>query len=256
MSYLDLAGSDHVAALREENRRFAQAAERAGGDAVVASCPGWSIDDLVFHMVKVQNMFHGMLTVPQAQSPKDLPRVERPSDSAALVEQFRAGARRLEDLLAGLEDTARVWTFTGGDTAAWVKRRQAQEVLVHRFDAEAAGGAVTAADADLCADGIDELLHVFLPRMKAENLQMVGSVHLHCTDTDGEWTITPSANGPSDGVTVSREHAKGDVALRGPAQLLLQVMWRRIAVDDALGSGAEVFGSRAALDALLDGLTV
>ena len=252
MSYLDLTGSDFVAALRDENRRFATAAERAGGDAVVASCPGWSIDDLVFHMVKVQNMFHGMLTVRQAQSPKDLARVERAPDSAGLVEQFRAGAQRIEDLLAGLDDTARVWTFTGGDTAAWVKRRQAQEVLVHRFDAEASGGDVSAADADLCADGIDELLQVFLPRMGGEKLQMSGSVHLHCTDTDGEWTITPSAGGP----VVLREHAKGDVALRGPAQLLLQVMWRRVAVDDSLGSGAEVFGSRAALDALLDGLTV
>lgn len=252
MSYLDLTGADFVAALRDENRRFALAAERAGGDAVVASCPGWSIDDLVFHMVKVQNMFHGMLTVPQAQSPKDLARVERAPDSAGLVEQFRSGAQRLESLLAGLDDTARVWTFTGGDTAAWVKRRQAQEVLVHRFDAEAAGGAVSAADAGLCADGIDELLHVFLPRMGGDKLQMAGSVHLHCTDTDGEWMITSSVDGP----VVSREHAKGDVALRGPAQLLLQVMWRRVAVDDAVGSGAEVFGSRAALDALLAGLSV
>ena len=50
------------------------------------------------------------------------------------------------------------------------------------------------------------------------------------------------------GVTVAREHGKGDVAFRGPAQLLLLALWRRIAVDEALDAGAEVFGDRAALD--------
>ena len=252
MSYLGFTGSDFVSALREENRRFAEAAERAGGNADVVACPGWSVDDLVFHMVRVQNMFHGMITTPTTQSPKDLPRVERATDSAGLVEQFRTGARRLEELLAGLDDNERVWTFTGGDTAAWVKRRQAQEVLVHRLDAEAARGAVSPADADLCADGVDELLQVFLPRIDAEKLSMSGSVHLHCTDTDGEWMIVPSGAGP----VVSREHAKGDVALRAPAQLLLRVVWRRVGVDEATGLGAEVFGNRTALDALLSGLAV
>lgn len=253
MSYLDFVGTDFVAALRDENARFAEAAARAGGSSPVASCPGWNVDDLVFHLVKVQNMFNGMLSTPTAQSPKDLPRIERAADSAALLDQFRSGAQRLEDLLAGLDDDARVWTFTGGDTALWVKRRQAQEVLVHRFDAESAGVGVSGADAALCADGVDELLQVFLPfRFDTAKTAMEGSVHLHCTDTDGEWMVTPSDDGP----VVSREHAKGDVALRGPAQLLLQVMWRRISVDDALAVGAEVFGSRAALDALLAGLVV
>jgi uncharacterized protein (TIGR03083 family) len=253
MSYLDFVGTDFVGALRDENARFAEAAERSGGTAPVATCPGWSIDDLVFHMVKVQNMFHGMISTPSAQSPKDLPRIERASNSADLLGQFHAGAQRLENLLAGLDDGDAVWTFTGGDIALWVKRRQAQEALVHRFDAESASGDVSHADAALCADGVDELLHVFLPlRFDTEKYPMVGSVHLHCTDTDGEWMIAPS----SSGVVVSREHAKGDVALRGPAQLLLRVMWHRISVDDAMAGGAEVFGSRAALDALLGGLVV
>jgi hypothetical protein len=38
------------------------------------------------------------------------------------------------------------------------------------------------------------------------------------------------------------------VAFRGPAQLLLLALWRRITVDEALDAGAEVFGDRAALD--------
>jgi hypothetical protein len=33
-------------------------------------------------------------------------------------------------------------------------------------------------------------------------------------------------------------------------------LWRRTSVDDALARGAEMFGDRAALDALLAGLVV
>jgi uncharacterized protein (TIGR03083 family) len=252
MSYADLSGSDFLRALNEENRRFVEAAERSGLAAEVVACPGWTVADLVFHMVKVQNMFYGMLTTPDATSPKDLPRIERGADGEALLAQFRKGATRLEAMLGAVADDTPVWTFTGGDVAQWVKRRQAQEVLVHRFDAETAGGAVAPADPVLCADGIDEMLHVFLPRMSMEKLSMQGSVHFHCTDTDGEWMLTPV-----DGqVVVTREHGKGTVALRGPAQLLLQVLWRRTNVDDALARGAEMFGDRAALDALLAGLVV
>ncbi len=36
------------------------------------------------------------------------------------------------------------------------------ETLIHRVDAEQSHGGVTTADPDLCADGIDELLSLFL----------------------------------------------------------------------------------------------
>ena len=164
-----------------------------------------------------------------------------------MVEWFREGAATIENYLAGVSDTEPVWTFTGGDVGRWAKRRQAQEVLVHRFDAELAGGVASAADATMCADGVDELLTVFVPRLK-EKAQLPGTVHFHCTDTDGEWMLTPQVAG----IEVTREHGKGDVALRASAQMLLQVVWRRMSVDEALANGAEVFGNRSALDAFID----
>jgi hypothetical protein len=99
----------------------------------------------------------------------------------------------------------------------------------------------------MCADGVDELLTVFVPRLK-EKAQLPGTVHFHCTDTDGEWMLTPQVAG----IEVTREHGKGDVALRAPAHMLLQVVWRRMSVDEALANGAEVFGNRSALDAFID----
>ena len=249
-SYRDLKGRNYLHVLVEENARFLDAARDAGMTSAVEACPGWSVADLVFHMSRVQNMFHGMLTT-DAETPKDLPRLEKPAADDDALKQFADGAARLESLLANTPDDKEVWTFTGPRPALWVKRRQAQEVLVHRLDAEMAGRNVTTADEVACADGIDELFGVFVPRL-GEKVQLTGSVHLHCTDTDGEWMLVPGESG----VSVAREHGKGDVAFRGSAQLLLLTVWRRISVDEAVVAGAQVFGDRAVLDGLISSLAI
>ena len=41
----------------------------------------------------------------------------------------------------------------------------------------------------------------------------VGSLHLHCTDTNGEWLMSLD-----DGFELVRAHAKGAAALRGPGR--------------------------------------
>ena len=45
---------------------------------------------------------------------------------------------------------------------------------------------------------------------------------------------------------VTREHAKGDAAVRGPAHDLLMVLWRRQALDTV-----EVIGDRAVAERLI-----
>jgi hypothetical protein len=81
-------------------------------------------------------------------------------------------------------------------------------------------------DPAAASDGIDEMLDVFigLTRVLFEAPGAGESAHLHCTDTEGEWLISFPA--PSERV-VTREHAKGDVAFRGPAESLLLFLWRR-----------------------------
>ncbi|MGH9139254.1 MAG: SCP2 sterol-binding domain-containing protein, partial [Acidimicrobiales bacterium] len=77
----------------------------------------------------------------------------------------------------------------------------------------------------------------FIRRGAADAPALDGSVHLHCTDTDGEWTVRPAGD---DGLSVSRDHAKADAALRGPAHDLLMALWRRCSLD-----GIDVFGDAA-----------
>jgi hypothetical protein len=85
-------------------------------------------------------------------------------------------------------------------------------------------------------DGIEELLDGILPRKFAGEPPRWGArrtIHFHQTDGDGEWLLTLD-----DPPAVSVGHAKGDLAVRGPAaELLLWAYNRR-------GSGVELFGDQ------------
>ena len=55
------------------------------------------------------------------------------------------------------------------------------------------------------------------------------TMHVHCTDTAGEWLVRLAA----DGLVLTREHAKGDVAVRGPAADLFLLLTRRLSLRSA-----------------------
>ena len=66
---------------------------------------------------------------------------------------------------------------------------------------------------------------------------------MHCTDVAGEWLVRDDGDG---GYEVTSEHAKGDAAIRGPAQDHLLALWRRAPLD-----AVEVIGDRATAERLL-----
>ena len=115
-----------------------------------------------------------------------------PDDPADFPDWLVEGADIMCRKLSALDPQATVWNFSGAalTTAFWA-RRQALETAVHRWDGEAAVGPAAAIDASLAVDGIDEIFDVFAPlrRAGAEPLQLGGSLHLHATDAEGEWTI-------------------------------------------------------------------
>ena len=62
------------------------------------------------------------------------------------------------------------------------------------------------------------------------------TMHVHCTDVDGEWLVRLD----TDAIALTREHAKGDVAVRGPAADIFLVLTRRL--DAATVPAVEVIG--------------
>ena len=217
-----LTNAEYLAILRSEGDAFANAVTRAM-DASIVSCEPWVGADLLWHMIEV-HYFWKFTVESHLMNPDDYVARLKPADKDLLTE-YHTGLNELISVLS-LADPARPnWTWAGIHDVAWVIRRMAHETAVHTWDARCAAGNKTEIDAVLASDGIDEFVHVMVKsNVREEERPLSGSVHIHCTDVDGEWLIVPT--GTSD-VVVTREHAKGDCAIRGSASSLLLGLWRR-----------------------------
>ena len=227
---------DFLAAIRRESDLFYATAADADPTLAVPSCPGWTIGDLVWHLGEVQ-WFWGSDIEMRATDPGTVEAAKpaRPLGYDALVDWGRAQAERMVSILGQTDDDTTVWTWSPPhQTVGFIRRHQVQEAAVHRWDIQSAAGvSPDPVDAEAAADSIDELLAVTLPWGVDADRPLAGTVHVHCTDTDGEWFVH------ADG-TVEAIHAKGAVALRGTASDLLLTAFGRVGIDtvDVIGDEA------------------
>lgn len=212
--------------------------------APLLTLPDWDRSALLGHLGRV----HQWVRLQVERGPGERVRFgeteHAPDDVDALGRWYADGSARLIGALEGIDLEATWPTWAGPQPGTFYPRRMAHETAVHRRDADPAP-----LDPALAVDGVNELLEVFAPLTPGDKLAThPGSIHLHATDTDGEWLVhlTP------DGVTFEFGHAKGDVALRGTAGDLLLWGWNRLPVDDRF----EVFGDAALLDLWRRAVTV
>jgi uncharacterized protein (TIGR03083 family) len=231
--------SGYLDAIRDNAGRLVEAARRAGLDAPVPTCPDWTVADLVRHQGRVFRWISGMVEAGAQEfvSPKGLNEQAKTADPLPWVEE---GAEQALGILKSADPESAVWNWLDGGPAParfwW--RRMAHETVVHRVDAEAAAGLESRVEpAELASDGIDEFLLFLRVRQPREGLErLAGSFHFHTTDVTGEWVVV---FGPGE-VQVTREHAKADVAVRGPASGLELFLYNRRGPD-----GLETFGDPA-----------
>jgi len=239
---------EYLAQLARDGGRMA---ELARGDltAHVPTCPDWTLRDLLVHTGQVHRWQAEAGRVDAGTFP-DMSNAEQPpADDAAMSDWFQRGVDDAVRTLSTIDPSEPRWTWakpSGGDTAQWYFRRIAQETVVHRVDAElAAGAARTEIDPAFAVDGVEEMFDTFVP-VAPPMPTLAGSgetLHLHATDTEGEWLVTLH----SDHITIDRGHAKGDAAVRGPAFDLLLFVWGR-----DLG-GLERFGDETVIARLFAG---
>jgi uncharacterized protein (TIGR03083 family) len=229
-------------------------------DAPIPTVEEWTVEGVVRHLGRVHSWVTGALLASADQTMADLPPPARMPKGPECLEAYREAADGLLAAFDGLDPSDPKPTFAGPGSAGWWMRRQAQEVSVHRIDAQdgihAAGGPATDPLAvDGAADGIDEWARMFVAeRMPQRDMVLPNdlhgcTIHIHGTDdpapADGaEWLLTVTDEGA---VTVEATHAKGDVALRGPAETLLLALWRRRPLSDL-----DVVGDASVAERLLD----
>jgi uncharacterized protein (TIGR03083 family) len=224
---------DQLAMLHGDGIAFIELIAGSDPSTNIPACPGWSLADLAHHQGEVWNFWAHV--VAEGISDRGLlrtiavpPRIEGDQQTQSL----NASLTALHTALAEAGTDREVWTWTGANrTSGWVRRRMTHETAVHRFDAARATGASYELPAAVAADGIDEFLMWFAGTERRDGeLKPGGTVHLHCTDTTeqdvagGEWFVS-SLKEPN--CTFTREHRKGDAAVRGRAHDILMWLWRR-----------------------------
>ena len=228
---------DAISHIRTDGVRLIDILVDYGLTADVPSCPGWTLADLGWHMGRVWE-FWGTIVAERVTEFDGSTYVEPPRpDDDTLIDWITAAHTALYSALVDSRTGRRVWTWAGQHDVEWVRRRMTQETAVHRWDAANTVGRPYTIPTAVAADGIDEFL-MWHARL-APDAEPVGStVHIHCTDTDvdvaegtddrslvdGEWMITDLT---TSGATFTREHAKGDVAIRGKAADVLLWLWGR-----------------------------
>ncbi|MFE6308030.1 maleylpyruvate isomerase family mycothiol-dependent enzyme [Nocardiopsis sp. NPDC057823] len=238
----------HIDALAAEGRLLAEAAERAGLDAPVPTCPGWTVRDLLAHTGRVHRWAASHVASGNGgPPPQAAPDGHLPQD-ARLLAWFREGHAALVATLTGAAPDTECFAFLPAPSplAFWA-RRQCHETTVHRIDAQSAlrppaNAPDPAVAPEVAADGVDELLMGFLARpgnRPASDPPLTLAVR--STDTGHAWTaaMTPQGSSPTRGDTDAP-----DAVLAAPAAELYPVLWNRAEP----GPGA-LAGDRRALKA-------
>jgi uncharacterized protein (TIGR03083 family) len=218
---------DYLAELGRVTGAMAATLADAKGTEPVAACPGWTVADLADHLGSIHRWAASIVLSGERQ------RTPTPLHSRPLADWYAGTAAALRAALPAVDPDEPCWNFSGlQQTAGFWHRRQTHETQVHLVDASDALGRQVAIDADLAADGVDEVLTIFLHRLAARGRQPVVDVPivLLCTDIDRRWAIRP-APGPGVGPVVSRsgvdDETAANASITGSAAALYLGLWRR-----------------------------
>jgi uncharacterized protein (TIGR03083 family) len=233
--------ADYLPVITEHAAVLARAARAGALDATVPACPEWDVAKLVRHTGTAHRWSAAVVRTREPLSHRQVD-LDLPDDPIALPDWLEASAAQLVAVLGDEDPTTPCWSWTDDHRVGFWSRRMAFETVVHAWDGQGLAGAAAPFALELATDGIDEHLGNLPFVLGGDAAGADTTLHVHCTDVAGEWLVRRNAAG----LTVTREHAKADGALRGPASDLFLVVLGR-----ASPSAVEVFGDPGAWRALL-----
>ena len=235
----------YLSSIRSDVDRMARTAREGDLNAPVDACPGWDLRELIAHTGAVHRWATTAIVGGEAPAAVEYAFPPPAAPGAELGTWLLDGAGTLIASLETRQPEDPTWHPFGLEQQMWVwARRQAQETMIHRWDAEIAAFGASSLEPAAAVEGIAEFFDLALPRVFVRESVAVpaSSLHVHCTDRDGEW-IAWNDDGE---YRLAAEHRKGDAAVRGSAADLLLVLMGR-----AGPSCIEIVGDPRAADAWL-----
>ncbi|MFD6531643.1 maleylpyruvate isomerase family mycothiol-dependent enzyme [Streptomyces sp. NPDC060184] len=231
--------SEQITQLGDEGRLLVAAAERARTDALVPTCPGWRVRDLLRHTGMVHRWATAFVAEGHTEYVDDAG--EPDLDEKELLDWFTDGHRDLVAALGAAPRDLACWTFmpAASGSAFWA-RRQLHETTVHRVDAESALGApYSPVGTARALDGVDELLTGFHARAKSRvRTEDPRVLRVHAVDAGVAWTVHLSA-GPPRAVRDDGRETVADCVVSGSAESLYLALWNRLPLSSVTLDGDE-----------------
>ncbi|GAA3560090.1 maleylpyruvate isomerase family mycothiol-dependent enzyme [Amycolatopsis ultiminotia] len=237
MPTLPLPALDYLPHLRALTEAFAGEVRAGSLDAAVPVCGDWTRRDLVGHLGNVHRWAAHVVATGQRQQLDD-------AVGADLAEWYADSAAVLLDALAEVNPGDSCWHFGGtAKTKAFWFRRQVHETAVHLIDALAARGEEPRLEPLVAADGVDEVLAGFLPRVTRFGAvpPLPVPIGFRATDLGHSWTLVP-------GEPPALGEAEPAATVEAQAQDLLTLLWKR---SDLSAAGLRITGDEAVVRAFL-----
>ena len=196
---------DHLTLLEAEVAGMTAAFAAADPDGRIEACPDWDVRELANHVTTLHRWVLAALDQPDMP-----PFEERPieGDTAQIAATYADAGRAMVQRLRELPADHPCWTFNSKDqTAGFWRRRQLHEIAVHRWDLDH-----QPLSNELSADGIDEAIEFFLPRMLKAGRATLPEGSLELVSPERTWTI---------GIGTST------VRMEGSASELMLALWGR-----------------------------
>jgi uncharacterized protein (TIGR03083 family) len=231
MTAIPLSPADYLPHLSLLMAEFERLLRTADPDAPVESCGDWRLRDLGIHLGNV-HLWAAEIVVTGEVAPQSF----ETGPDGDLADWYAAAAAGLLTTLRAADPAESSWTLSKTDRvkAFWF-RRQTHEVAVHLFDAASAAGAESKVDPLIAADGVDEVLGMWMPRVhrKAGPPPLPESLLVRATDTGNAWLLRP-ADVEGDGPTVRRVSGEmvSAATVEAPAEDLLLALWKRRSVAE------------------------
>ena len=218
---------DHLLELGSAMTRFTELTSKATGEEQVPGCPDWDFRDLATHLGTIHRWAAAIVLSGQRV------KLPQPVVTEPLADWYAGTAAALLGALQAVSPDEVVPNFTHlNERAAFFARRQMHEATVHVVDAAQALGLEESewqVAPEIAADGVDEVLQVFFPRMTAQGRRpdVRCRIRLIATDTGQEWVIAP---GSGDFTPPLQLHPSyhSDASVHGTAADLYLSLWHRV----------------------------